>query len=730
MNTETNNNSVAIGIDLGTTFCCNAYYRNNRVEIIPTNTGGRTTPSYISFTDTDIMIGESAKNNVGNNPFNTVYDVKRMMGRSYDDKILQNDFKHFSFSVKKDEKTGRPIIPVQYMNQEKQYFPEQLSSLLLAQLKKDAEEYLGVPVHKAVITVPAYFNNAQRQATKDAGEIAGLEVLRIINEPTSASIAYGINICDNDKSTSRNVVVYDLGGGTLDVSILNIKDGVFEVISTNGDTHLGGEDFDSKLVQFGIKEYARINNLDKDTIGEILKDARALRRLRTVCETAKRTLSTSLSTFIQVDSFFKGNDLNIRVTRAKFEELATDLFERCTIPLRNAIDDSHLTIDQIDDIIMIGGSTRIPKIRDLVKDFFNGKQLRVDINPDEAIASGAAIQAAILSGQMDNTLDGLILVDVTPLSLGIEAENGKMSVIIDRNSTVPCSKTKIYSTYIDCQRTVNIKVYEGERALVKDNTILGTFELLDLPPMPRKVPRIKVTFDIDVNGILHVTAVEETTGKLKKISIKRDSNRFDNDTLTKMIEDANKYKSFDTAIQATLLARNDLEKYLYSANSTLKNIKIDNQTEEVLADINSAQGMLSDVMAWFEVNTSANAVAFKDKHAFIESSLTPLICKLLSIQSKQKDIEKVVVEKKEPETLQSPEESPEPTHEQPEPVSNIDEKKSSEPCATVEEAPKKRGRKPKKVEDKVAETEPKVVKKRGRKPKNDQTATSNEIQLT
>lgn len=714
MSTETTNNSVAIGIDLGTTFCCNAYYRNNRVEIIPTNTGGRTTPSYISFTDSDIMIGESAKNNVGNNPFNTVYDVKRMMGRSYDDKTLQNDFKHFSFSVKKDEKTERPVIPVKYMNDDKSYFPEQLSSLLLAQLKKDAEEYLGMPVNKAVITVPAYFNNAQRQATKDAGEIAGLEVLRIINEPTSASIAYGINICDNDKSTSRNVVVYDLGGGTLDVSILNIKDGVFEVISTNGDTHLGGEDFDSKLVQYSVKEYARINNLDKDAIGDILKDTRALRRLRTVCEISKRTLSTSLSTFIQVDSFHKGDDLNIRVTRAKFEELANDLFERCVTPLQNALQDSRLTIEQIDDVIMIGGSTRIPKVRELVKDFFHGKQLRIDINPDEAVASGAAIQAAILSGQMDNTLDGLILVDVTPLSLGIEAENGKMSAIIERNSTIPCSKTKIYSTSTDCQRTVNIKVYEGERVLVKDNTILGTFDLINLPPMPRKVPRIKVTFDIDVNGILHVTAVEETTGKLKKISIKRDNNKFDNETLTKMNDEANKYKSFDTAIQATLIARNDLEKYLYSANATLKNIKIDTQSDEVLADLNSAHGMLSDVMAWFEVNTSANASAFKDKHASIESSLTPLICKLLALQTTQPK------EKEEPEVLSAPSSyvlQPE------EPVNTPAEKKEPEPSSPTEETPKKRGRKPKKVDE-----EQKVVKKRGRKPKSEQT--NNEIQLT
>lgn len=711
MNTETKNNAVAIGIDLGTTFCCNAIYRNNRIEIIPTNSGGRTTPSYISFTDTDIMIGESAKSNVGNNPFNTVYDVKRMMGRQYDDKILQNDFKHFSFKVEKDEKTNRPIIPIRFMEEDKRYFPEQLSGFLLLQLKKDAEDYLGCPVEKAVITVPAYFNNAQRQATKDAGEIAGLEVLRIINEPTSASIAYGINICENEKSESRNIVVYDLGGGTLDVSILNIKDGVFEVVSTNGDTHLGGEDFDSKLVQYSIKEYANAMKLDKDTAISLLKDSRALRRLRSVCETAKRTLSTSLSTFIQVDSFHQGNDLNLRITRAKFEESCCDLFDRCLTPLKQALTDSKLNIEQIDEVIMIGGSTRIPRVRDIVKEFFKGKQLKIDINPDEAVASGAAVQAAILNGQMDNTLDGLVLVDVTPLSLGIEAENGKMSVLIERNSTIPCSKTGIYSTSADCQRTVNVIVYEGERLLTKDNTLLGSFELLELPPMPRKVPRIKVTFDIDVNGILHVTAIEETTGKTKKISIKRDNNRFDQETLTKMIDDANKYKSIDSAIQATLVARNDLEKYLYSAQSTLRNVKTNEHVSEMSHDITQAHSMLSDVIAWFDANPSANANAYKEKHTTLESSLTPLICKLLSLQTKViepiveiiPNVEHEIIEEHEIKDIEIVPDVPD--------VSNV---------------PKKRGRKPKKVEIVDAVEEKPAPKKRGRKPRVENTIDINE----
>jgi len=621
--------NLAIGIDLGTTFCCNAVYRNNKVEIIPTNSGGRTTPSYLSFTETDIMIGESAKNELTINTQNTVYDVKRMMGKLFDDRVLQSDLKYFSFKVTNDEKMNRPIINVMHQNQENTYYPEQISGLLLSQLKKDAEDYLGMSITNAVITVPAYFNNAQRQATKDAGEIAGFNVLRIINEPTAASIAYGINICENDKKNSRNVIVFDLGGGTLDVSILNIMDGVFEVKATSGDTHLGGEDFDNKLVQYCLSEFAKEKKLDSDSIGLLLKDIRAQRRLKTVCETAKRILSTSLVTNICVDSFFKGDDLNVRLSRAKFEELSSDFFKRCLVPLDRALEDSFLSKTDIDDIIMIGGSTRIPHVREIISQYFDGKHLRLDINPDEAVASGAAVQAAILNGQMDSTLDGLVLVDVTPLSLGIEAKNSEMSIIIERNTTIPCSHTKIYSTNTDNQRSVKVRVFEGERPLTKDNILLDTFELLELPPMPRGVPRIRVSFDIDVNGILHVIATEETTGKSKKISIKRDSSHFEKDDIDKMIEESKKCNTVDSAIKATLQARNNFEKYLYSASHTVNRI---NQTVSV-DEINNVKSLLSNATEWFENNTSANAVAFNEMHKKVESEVTPIICNLLASQN-------------------------------------------------------------------------------------------------
>jgi L1 cell adhesion molecule like protein len=738
MSSQENTNGYAIGIDLGTTYCCNATYRNGKVEIIPSNTGDRTTPSFISFSDSEIFIGLPAKNILASNPLNTVYDIKRIMGKSFDNKVLQSDLKYFSFKINNDTKTNRPLIYVSHMNEEKKYFPEQLSSLLLAQLKKDAEDYLGGPVTKAVITVPAYFNNAQRQATKDAGEIAGLDVLRIINEPTAASIAYGINICENEKMTSRNVVVFDLGGGTLDVSVLTIVDGVFEVKSTNGDIHLGGIDFDNKLLQYCIAEFVKINSLTESQVTQLLKDIRAQRRLKSSCETAKRTLSTSLTSTIYIDSFFTYNDcnnentiskdLNITISRSKFEELCQENFKRCIIPLEQALKDSKLSKSEIDEVIMIGGSTRIPYVREIVQKFFNGKQLRVDVNPDEAVATGAAIQAAILNGQMDITLDGLVLVDVTPLSLGIEARNNEMSIIIERNTTIPCACTKIYSTNTDNQRSVKIKVFEGERPLTKDNTLLGTFELVELPPMPRGVPRIKVTFEIDVNGILHVVATEETTGKSKKISIKRDNNKFNEDDITKMIEMANKCKTIDSMIKATLSARNELEKYLYGAKHTIDMINLYVCTTDILR----AKALLTQTQEWFDKNISANAIAIKEKHSNIESELTPLICQLLSTHSDtiSKNQQEQPKEPTDEHTEEQPKEpTDEHTEEQPkEPVSEQPKESISEqPKESISEQPKEpinvntptarhvgRPRKIPLVGTPIKKEEP---KKRGRKPK-------------
>ena len=743
MSSQENINGVAIGIDLGTTYCCNATYRNGKVEIIPSNTGERTTPSFISFNESEIFIGEPAKNILTSNPLNTTYDIKRIMGKSFDDRVLQSDLKYFSFKVNDDSKTNRPLICVSHMNEEKKYFPEQLSGLLLAQLKKDAEDYLRCQVTKAVITVPAYFNNAQRQATKDAGEIAGLNVLRIINEPTAASIAYGINICENEKMTSHNVVVFDLGGGTLDVSVLNIVDGVFEVKSTNGDIHLGGIDFDNKLLQYCMTEFVKRNTLTESHVMQLLKDIRAQRRLKSSCKNAKRTLSTSMTTTIYIDSFFTytendtGNiiskDLNITVSRSKFEELCQENFKRCLIPLEQALKDSKLSKSEIDEVIMIGGSTRIPYVREIVQKFFDGKQLRTDVNPDEAVATGAAIQAAILNGQMDTTLDGLVLVDVTPLSLGIEARNNEMSIIIEKNTSIPCAHTQIYSTNTDNQRSVKIKVFEGERPLTKDNTLLGIFELIELPPMPRGVPRIKVTFEIDVNGILHVVATEETTGKSKKISIKRDNNKFNEDDIIKMIETANKCKTIDATIKATLSARNELEKYLYGAKHTIDMINLSVCTAEIL----HAKTLVVQTQEWFDKNISANAMALKEKHSDIERELTPLICQLLRSETlsknQQEQLKEPIKETIEEQPKESIEEQSKKTIDE-HSKESIDE----QPKESIEEQPKKTLEEHPKVEMKLTNTSavrhvgrPKKIpvadtqipvkkeepKKRGRKPK-------------
>lgn len=643
ISTTSSSNNYAIGIDLGTTYCCNAIYRNNRVEIIPNNNGNRTTPSYISFLETEKLIGESAKNNIATNAANTVFDIKRIIGRNYVDQLLQNDMKYFPFNISNDENTGKPRIKVNYMNEEKLYFPEQLSAMLLAQLKVDAEEYLGEKITNAVITVPAYFNNTQRESTKQAGEIAGLNVLRIINEPTAASIAYGFNLSETDKCADKYILVFDLGGGTLDVSILNICKGTFEVKSTSGDTHLGGEDFDNKLVKYCTTEFAKFNELTPEEIISLLKDARALRRLRSNCEIVKKSLSSCMSANVQVDSFFNSLDLNVKITRAKFEELCHDQFMQCITPMDQAIQNAKLNKTQIDEIIMIGGSTRIPYVRELVKNYFNGKQLRFDINPDEAVAYGAAVQAAILSGRgkSDNNLDKLVLIDVTPLSLGIEISNGEMSKIIERNTQIPCSKEQLFSTQTDNQRSVKVKIFEGERALTKDNTLLGIFELSGLPPMPRGIPRIKVTFDIDANGILQVSATEESTGKIKNIIINKDRTHFERNDVEKMISNANENAKFDEIIKNNLLARNTLENYIYSVKHLLSQIPADVNAEKYTIDIANVQSTIITAQKWFDLNVSVSAEGYYNKKMEMEKLLTPFLKNIYDLKSSKIDTEKV-----------------------------------------------------------------------------------------